>query len=68
MSKKDYDENQIAEAREKLACHIGDPGSAKDLSRQNDSDPAAEKNKNAQDDFIDETGKVLLTRMTAAGG
>ena len=68
MSKQSYDDNKIAEAKEKLACHIGDPGSAAHVDTQDDRAASQEKKKEAQADFIDETGKVLLTRMTAAGG
>lgn len=68
MSKNSYEENRIAEAKEKLACHIADPRDAKSSGAHDDGDSAAQKNRDAQNDFIDETGKVLLTRMTAAGG
>jgi hypothetical protein len=56
MSEDAKTKNKIDEAKEKLACHIGDNKSAhSDIE-------------GAQTDFIDENGKVLLTQMTAAGG
>lgn len=68
MSNYKYDENVIAEAKEKLACHIEPPkampaGDAADRSAGESSSKGGD-----QTDFIDENGKVLLTQMTAAGG
>ena len=71
---KDIDEKKLAEAKEKLACKI-EPAAFMDASQQASAAqsaasasaaPAAQSGPQA--DFIDENGKVLLTRMTAAGG
>ena len=59
---KEIDEKKLAEAKEKLACHISPPG-----ERKASSESSAVAG-GPQTDFIDENGKVLLTRMTAAGG
>ena len=68
MDKSNYDENKIAEAREKLACHIMPPGSHGSAnSSGSDAEASADKG-GSQTDFIDENGKVLLTQMTTAGG
>jgi len=56
MDNNDFEKNKIDEAKEKLACHIGD-------NKSGHGDVVG-----AQTDFIDENGKVLLTQMTAAGG
>ena len=64
---KETDQKKLAEAMEKLACHIEPPG-----HRQSEADTVQPASSCSADgpraDFIDENGKVLLTRMTAAGG
>ena len=55
------DEKKIAEAKEKLACHIAPPGVAH-------SDAGASSASAAPENFIGDKGEVFLTRMTAAGG
>ena len=76
------DEKKIAEAKEKLACHILPPGehpegaaadspwlkAMSDAASDSGSPESSAAASGAQTDFIDENGKVLLTRMTAAGG
>ena len=59
-------EEKLKEAKEKLACHIRPP----EHKSENSSSQAASScsSSGAQADFIDENGKVLLTRMTSAGG
>ena len=65
MSDDTKTKNKIEEAREKLACHIKPPKSG-DAGGE---DPDASTGIGGeQTDFIDESGKVLLTQMTAAGG
>ena len=59
------DDKKLKEAKEKLACHIEPPKQKADSSAR----PASSCSiSGAQADFIDENGKVLLTRMTSAGG
>ena len=61
----DIDEKKLNEAKEKLACHIEPPKQKAETSTQ----PASSCSiSGAQADFIDGNGKVLLTRMTSAGG
>ena len=63
----EINEEKLAEAREKLACHIEPPKQHKAESES--AQPASSCGiSGSQADFIDETGKVLLTRMTSAGG
>ena len=52
------DEKKLAKAKSELACHIQAPDPSRALGGAG----------GPQADFIDENGKVLLTRMTAAGG
>ena len=60
------DEKKLKEAKEKLACHIEPP---KQKAESDGSQSASSCSiSGAQADFIDENGKVLLTRMTSAGG
>ena len=56
-----YDEKKIAEAKEKLACHIAPPGAAT-------SHGSAQADPLEPESFISDKGEVLLTRMTAADG
>ena len=59
------DEKKLKEAKEKLACHIEPPHQRAGGGAQ----PASScSSAGGQADFIDENGKVLLTRMTSAGG
>lgn len=59
-------DEKLKEAKEKLACHIEPPEKKAESSG---SQPASScGSSGAQADFIDENGKVLLTRMTSAGG
>lgn len=60
---KDIDEKTLKEAKEKLACKI-EPAAYSDGSAADGSSCAPA----GQADFIDSTGKVLLTQMTSAGG
>ncbi len=57
------DEKTLKEAKEKLACKI-EPAAYGDGSASGSSSHAS----GGQADLIDETGKVLLTQMTSAGG
>ena len=68
MSQGAKTKNKIDEAREKLACHIISPGSAGSEGSPAGGNNAPPDNEGAQADFIDENGKVLLTKMTSAGG
>ena len=60
---KEIDEKTLAAAKEKLACKI-EPATYGDGSASGASShaPAGPQN------FIDPSGKVLLTQMTSAGG
>ena len=60
---KDIYEKTLKEAKEKLACKI-EPAAYGDGSLLGGSSHAS----GGQADFIDSTGKVLLTQMTSAGG
>lgn len=63
----EIDEKKLAEAMEKLACHIAPPKPKAD----DHADPQAVSHASSagvQEDFIDAEGRVRLTRMTAAGG
>ena len=60
---KDIDEKTLREAKEKLACKI-EPAAYGDGSLSGGPSHAP----GGQADFIDSTGKVLLTQMTSAGG
>ena len=60
---KDIDEKTLREAKEKLACKI-EPATYGDGSAAGGSSRAS----GGQADFIDTTGKVMLTQMTSAGG
>lgn len=60
---KDIDEKTLKEAKEKLACKI-EPATYGDGGASGGSSHAS----GGQADFIDTTGKVLLTQMTSAGG
>ena len=60
---KEIDDKILQEAKEKLACKI-EPTTFSDGSTAGVSSCAS----GGQADFIDSTGKVLLTRMTSAGG
>ena len=60
---KEIDEKTLKEAREKLACKI-EPAAYSDGRVSGVSSRAPE----GQSDLIDDTGKVLLTQMTSAGG
>lgn len=60
---KGIDDKTLQEAKEKLACKI-EPATYADGSAAGGSSCAA----GGQSDFIDSSGKVLLTRMTSAGG
>ncbi|MBR2675141.1 MAG: hypothetical protein IKE52_06820 [Mogibacterium sp.] len=53
------DEKKIAEAKEKLSCHIAHDAHAASAASAAPAEPV---------DFIDEKGNILLTRMTDAGG
>ena len=65
-NKKEVDDKKITEAKEKLACHIEPP---KQKAEGGSAQPASSCSiSGAQADFIDENGRVLLTRMTSAGG
>ena len=61
----EINEENLKEAKEKLACHIEPPGKKAESSAQSASSCSVPE---AQADFIDEHGNVLLTRMTSAGG
>ena len=61
----EIDEKKLKEAKEKLACHIEPPKKTESSGAQSASSCGVS---GAQTDFIDENGKVLLTRMTSAGG
>ena len=63
MADSTIDERKIAEARQKLACHIAPPEHA-----SSDEGGPGGRASRAQDDFLGEDGRVYLTRMTAAGG
>jgi hypothetical protein len=65
MSNDFIDDQKIIEAKEKLACHI-QPPKPKSSSETKAVSCAGTPIREA--DFIDENGKVLLTRMTSAGG
>lgn len=60
---KAIDDKTLQEAKEKLACKI-EPAAYGDGSVTGVSSCAT----GGQADFIDQTGKVLLTQMTSAGG
>ena len=60
---KEIDDKILQEAKEKLACKI-EPAAFTDGSTAGGSSCAI----GGQADFIDATGKVLLTQMTSAGG
>ena len=60
---KEIDEKKLKEAKEKLACKI-EPATYGDGSYSGASSHVS----GGQADFIDPTGKVLLTQMTSAGG
>ena len=60
---RDIDEKTLKEAKEKLACKI-EPAAYGDGNSSGVSSHAS----GGQADFIDSTGKVLLTQMTSAGG
>lgn len=70
------DEKKLAEAMEKLACHIMPPGQHDDsadspwMKAMADAEKGSAPSEisDAADDFIDPDGNVLLTRMTTAGG
>ena len=81
MDNNTIDEKKLAEAKEKLACHILPPGHHDDApdspwmaamaDAEKGSAPSDASNSasgGAQTDFIDANGKVLLTQMTSAGG
>ena len=61
-------DEKLKEAREKLACHI-EPPKQRVADSADSAQPASSCGiSGAQADFIDDNGKVLLTRMTSAGG
>ena len=63
MDNNTIDEKKLAEAKEKLACHIVPP------SQRTESQSASHASSGgAQTNFIADDGRVLLTQMTAAGG
>ena len=68
MEQKQIDQERIDKAKEELACKI-EPTSYKTSDDFKDERPSL-KSKAASDapDFIDEDGRVRLTRFTAAGG
>ena len=82
MDKHAIDEKILAEAKEKLACHILPPGAHADADAQaspwqkamseaaKEADPSGDScgSSGSQADFMDENGNVFLTRMTTAGG
>ena len=59
----DIDDKTLQEAKEKLACKI-EPSTYTDGNTAGGSSCAP----GGQAAFIDPTGKVMLTRMTSAGG
>lgn len=64
------DEKKLNEAKKKLACKIKPAeyvsmSAAGGVSNACDSMPGSRQ---VQPDYIDQNGKVLLTRMTSAGG
>ena len=67
MSNTTIDEKKLAEAMEKLACHIEPPKqrAESDTDFQSASHAASG---GSQADFITDDGRVLLTQMTTAGG
>jgi hypothetical protein len=65
MSNDKISEQKINEAKEKLACHIQPP---KPKSSPETKAVSCAGTPIREADFIDENGKVLLTRMTSAGG
>ena len=65
---KTIDEKKLAEAMEKLACHIEPPGHKTGGGGSGSDAGAACAAPDTGDDFIDQNGRVLLTRMTSAGG
>jgi hypothetical protein len=82
MDNNTIDEKKLAEAKEKLACHIMPPGHHDDEASESpwmkamadaeresaSSDASNAAGSSGTDDFIDPDGNVLLTRMTTAGG
>ena len=62
----EIDEKKLKEAKEKLACDIEPPVKKAESSGSQAASSCGSSG--AQADFIDENGKVLLTRMTSAGG
>ena len=60
---RDIDEKTLKEAKEKLACKI-EPTTYGDGTASGGSLHVS----GGQADFIDSTGKVMLTQMTSAGG
>ena len=60
---KEIDDKILQESKEKLACKI-EPATYTDAIGTGGSSCASA----GQADFIDTTGKLLLTRMTSAGG
>ena len=64
---KEADDKKLKEAKEKLACHIEPPKQKAESAAE--AQPASSCSiSGAQADFIDGDGRVLLTRMTSAGG
>lgn len=81
MDNNTIDEKKLAEAKEKLACHIMPPGQHDDTpdspwmkamaDAEKESVPSDASNAasgGSQTDFITADGRVLLTQMTTAGG
>ena len=60
-------EEKLIEAKEKLACHILPPGTHSAADTGTAATQTA-MSATGQRDFIDSTGRVLLTQMTTAGG
>lgn len=67
MGKDKISDQKLNEAREKLACHIAPPKTSSEAGAGAKTVSCA-GTPIGEADFIDENGKVLLTRMTSAGG
>ena len=63
MTDNKISSEKLAEAKEKLACHIKPPGHA-----DNSGAGASGVISRPQNSFMDEAGRIYMTRMTDAGG